>query len=203
LTPATTHTCLRVLCQKKQLMLRYFFGFALLTLTWSCTPNAPATSAQGKEPYFFDIAGFFNAEIKTLNGGKIKAQKTVKYNAKADHLQNLSLDYEKELAVFVHSDINKLSWREKYAADTLREAGEIRSITYKALDEQLKTQKIAISFADQQVDRIAIRNHLKSIIASTWQELEYRPLKGYQVHGKQTMRLNGVSEMGIEVEFVQ
>ena len=76
LTPSTTQTCLMVLCQKKKLMLRYFFGLAILTLTWSCTPTAPVTSAQGKEPYFFDIAGFFNAEIKTLNQSKVKAQKT-------------------------------------------------------------------------------------------------------------------------------
>lgn len=185
-------------------MQKYLLGFITLLALWSCTPNSTteSTSAE-RDIYFFDIAGFFNAQIKQLNTDQLKANKTVKYNAKRDVLQNQSLDYEKELTVFVHSDINKLSWREKYQADTLRTAGEIQSITYKALDDQLKTQKIAITFANNQIERIAIQNHLKSIMASTWQELEYRPRKGYQVHGKQTMRLSGVDEMSIEVEFVQ
>ena len=116
-------------------------------------------------------------------------------------MPNQKLDYEKELAVFVHSDINKLSWRGKYSADTLREGTEIRSITYKALDEQLKTQKIAISFDQNQVAQIAIKNHLKSIMANTWQSLEYVPGKGYWVQGKQQMRLAGEDTMGIAVEF--
>jgi hypothetical protein len=168
----------------------------------SCNAN-DSTNAPTKQedPYFFDLAGFFNAEIKQLNSAQIKAHKTVKYNEKEDVLRSQKLDYEKELAVFVHSDINKLSWREKYSADTLREGTEIRSITYKALDEQLKTQKIAIAFDQNQVAQIAIKNHLKSIMANTWQELEYVPGKGYQVHGKQQMRLAGEDTMGIEVEF--
>lgn len=183
-------------------MPKYILIFFALSLIWSCN-NTDVTKkpATKEDPYFFDLAGFFNAEIKQLNSAQTKANKTVKYNEKEDVLSNQKLDYEKELAVFVHSDINKLSWREKYSADTLREGTEIRSITYKALDDQLKTRKIAIAFDQNQVAQIAIKNHLKSIMASTWQELEYVPRKGYQVHGKQQMRLAGEDTMGIEVEF--
>jgi hypothetical protein len=182
-------------------MPKYILLFFALALIWSC--NSPdATKKPTKEdPYFFDLTGFFNAEIKHLNSAQTKANKTVRYNEKEDVLSNQKLDYQKELAVFVHSDINKLSWREKYSADTLKEGNEIRSITYKALDEQLKTRKIAISFDQNEVAQIAIENRLKSIMASTWQTLEYVPGKRYQVHGKQKMRLAGVDRMGIEVEF--
>jgi major membrane immunogen (membrane-anchored lipoprotein) len=183
-------------------MPKYILGVLVLALLVSCnasdSTNAPTIQ---EDPYFFDLAGFFNTEIKQLNSAQIQAHKTVKYNEKEDVLRSQKLDYEKELAVFVHSDINKLSWREKYSADTLKEGNEIRSITYKALDDQLKTQKIAISFDQNQVAQIAIKNHLKSIMANTWQELEYVPGKGYQVHGKQQMRLAGEDTMGIEVEF--
>ena len=183
-------------------MPKYILIIFTLSLIWSCN-NTDATKKPGtkENPYFFDLAGFFNAEIKHLKSAQTKANKTVKYNEKEDVLSNQKLDYEKELAVFVHSDINKLSWREKYSADTLKEGDEIRSITYTALDDQLKTRKIVISFDQNQVAQIAIENRLKSIMASTWQELEYSPGKGYQVHGKQKMRLAGVDMMGIEVEF--
>ncbi|MDX2069506.1 MAG: hypothetical protein SFV55_13850 [Haliscomenobacter sp.] len=183
-------------------MPKYILFFFALALIWSCN-NAEATKKPDskEDPYFFDLAGFFNTEIKQLNNAQTKAHKTVKYNEKEDVLSTQKLDYEKELAVFVHSDINKLSWREKYSADTLKEGNEIRSITYKALDDQLKTRKITISFDQNEVAQIAIENRLKSIMASTWQELEYLPGKGYQVHGKQKMRLAGVDMMGIEVEF--
>ena len=191
-----------VYVKKNRLMPKYILGVLVLALLVSCNArdSTNATTEQ-EDPYFFDLAGFFNAEIKQLNSAQIKAHKTVKYNEKADVLPNQKLDYEKELAVFVHSDINKLSWREKYSADTLRKGTEIRLITYKALDEQLKTQKIAISFDQNQVAQIAIKNHLKSIMANTWQELQYVPGKGYQVHGKQQMRMAGEDTMGIEVEF--
>lgn len=183
-------------------MPKYILGVLVLALLVGCNAS-DSTNAPIKQenPYFFDLAGFFNAEIKQLNSAQIKAHKTVKYNEKADVLPNQKLDYEKELAVFVHSDINKLSWREKYSADTIREGTEIRSITYKALDDQLKTQKIAIAFDQNQVAQIAIKNHLKSIMASTWQELQYVPGKGYWVQGKQQMRLAGEDTMGIAVEF--
>lgn len=184
-------------------MPKSILGILILALLHSCNPNPTANpSAKTKDLYFFDLAGFFNQEIQQLNEAQVKASKTVQYNEKEDVLQNQKLDYEKELAVFVHSDINKLSWREKYQADTLREGNEIRSITYKALDDQLKTRKIAIAFAQNKVTQIAIQNRLKSIMAYTWQVLEYVPGKGYQVHGTQHMRLAGKDKMGIEVEFV-
>lgn len=183
-------------------MLKYILG--ILILLYSCNSNHTSNSSpKPKELYFFDLAGFFNQEIQHLNEAQVKASKKVQYNEKEDVLQNQKLDYEKELAVFVHSDINKLSWREKYQVDTLKEGTEIRSITYKALDDQLKTRKIAIAFSQNQVAQIAIQNHLKSIMANTWQNLEYVPGKGYQVHGTQQMRLAGKDKMGIEVEFVR
>lgn len=183
-------------------MPKYILIVFSLALMWSCN-NTEATKKPGskEDPYFFDLAGFFNAEIKQLNSAQTKANKTVKYNEKEDVVSDQKLDYEKELAVFVHSDINKLSWREKYKGDTIKEGNEIRSITYKALDDQLKTRSIAISFEQNQVTQIAIQNRLKSIMASTWQKLEYVPGKGYEVHGKQQMRLAGEDTMGIEVEF--
>lgn len=193
-----------VFTTKKQLMSKYILGILALTLLYSCDFNSSSSGSEKAEDlYFFDLAGFFNQEIQQLNHKGVKAKKEVQYNDKQDVLQNQKLDYEKELAVFVHSDINKLSWREKYQADTLKEGNEIRLITYKALDEQLKTRKIAITFDQNQVSQIAIQNRLKSIMASTWQNLEYVPGKGYQVHGTQQMRLAGKDKMGIEVEFVR
>lgn len=185
-------------------MPKYILGILVLTLLYSCNLNTSSSnSTQAEDLYFFDLAGFFKQEIQRLNHKGVKAKKEVQYNDKQDVLQNQKLDYEKELAVFVHSDINKLSWREKYHADTLKEGNEIRSITYKALDEQLKTRKIAITFDQNQVSQIAIQNRLTSMMASTWQNLEYVPEKGYQVHGTQQMRLAGKDKMGIEVEFVR
>jgi hypothetical protein len=184
-------------------MLKYIMGFFILSF-WACTPDASKqANAVAGDHYFFDLKGFFNTEIKKLNADKVKADKTVRYNTQKEVQQNQDLDYAKELAVFVHSDINKPAWREKYQADTLREAGAIRSIRYQALDEQLKTQKVTIQFSEEKVQSIQILNHLKSIIANNWQELKYIPGEGYQVSGKQNMRLAGQDEMGVAVRFVR
>lgn len=94
-------------------MPKYILGILALVLFHSCNLNTSSSSStQAEDLYFFDLAGFFKQEIQQLNDKGVKAQKEVKYNDKQDVLQNQKLDYEKELAVFVHSDINKLSWRE-------------------------------------------------------------------------------------------
>lgn len=184
-------------------MPKYLLGILILSLLSNCNFNHSSTSdTTAKDLYFFDLAGFFDQEIQHLKGEKIKAHKKVQYNDKEDVLQPQQLDYEKELAVFVHSDINKLSWREKYQADTVRNGNNIRSIHYRALDDQLKTRNITIDFKESEVAQITIRNRLKSIMANNWQELEYVPGKGYQVQGTQQMRWAGKDKMGIQVEFI-
>lgn len=163
-------------------------------------PSAPKNTK--RQIYFFDLAGFFNQEAIRLTKSKVKGEKELSFNAKKGHLPSAKLDFEKELAVFVNSDINKLSWRDKYQADTLYDNEHLlQKIQYKALDEQLKTRTVIIEYAQGKVVKIEIRNRLKSIIAQSEEKLTYEPVKGYSINGLQQMILAGKNTMEVDVRF--
>jgi hypothetical protein len=148
------------------------------------------------------LAGFFNKEAARLTKSKIKTEKRLTFNDKKDQLPNAKLDFEKELAVFINSDINKLSWRDKYQADSLYDDQKVLTkIQYKALEKQLKTQQVSIEFAGSKVSKIRIHNRLKSIIAQSEEELLYEPAVGYAINGTEVMRLAGKNTMGVAVKF--
>lgn len=152
--------------------------------------------------YFFDLAGFFDQEAIRLTKARVKAEKELSFNAKKGHLPSAKLDFEKELAVFANSDINKLSWRDKYQADTLYDEEHLlQKIQYKALDKQLKTRQVIIQYTQGKVVKIEIQNRLKSIIAQSEEKLSYEPAKGYSINGLQQMILAGKNTMTVDVRF--
>jgi hypothetical protein len=182
------------------------FGAAVLFIflaTQACqllNPSAPKNTK--RQVYFFDLAGFFDQEAIRLTKGNVKAEKELSFNDKKGHLPSAKLDFVKELAVFVNSDINKLSWRDKYQADTLYGEGHLlQKIQYKALDEQLKTRQVMIEYTQGKVVKIEIQNRLKSIIAQSEEKLSYEPTKGYSINGLQQMILAGKNTMEVEVRF--
>jgi hypothetical protein len=186
--------------------MRFFTApLALLLLGLSlsaCQSSASASDEQQEEAFFFNLKKFFEAEISRLENGKIEGVKKVQFNQEKDETKAQHLNYAKELEVFVNSDINKLSWRDKYSGDTSSVNGQIQKIVYKALDEHLKTREVVIQFEDANVSDIRIKNRLKSIIADARQNLRYRPQVGYEIKGQQNMSAAGDATVGVEVVFV-
>jgi hypothetical protein len=183
--------------------MRAFLLFVgVLMLLMACQKPEGNADPQAEAAYFFSLKKYFASEIKRLEASKTLARKVVLFNDKRDETANETLNYAKELEVFLHSDINKLSWRDKYRGDTVLQQGAIQRITYTALDEQLKTRKVSIYFAHNYVAQVEIHNRLKSIIAETWQDLRYQAAKGYRISGQQNMRAAGNAKVGVEVSFV-
>jgi hypothetical protein len=178
---------------------------ALLCLGLSlpaCQSGASTTDNKQEDAFFFNLKNFFEAEIARLDQGKIAGIKKVQFNQEKDETKSQILNYAKELEVFVNSDINKLSWRDKYSGDTSLVNGQIQKIVYKALDEHLKTREVVILFEGAKVSDIRIKNRLKSIIADARQNLRYRPQEGYEIRGTQNMSAAGDASVGVEVVFV-
>ncbi len=185
------------------------FSFAPLALIFlglslsACQSGASTNASEQEDAFFFNLKKFFEAEIYRLGNTKVVGVKKVQFNQEKDETNPQVFNYAKELEVFVNSDINKLSWRDKYSGDTSLVAGKIQKIVYKALDEHLKTREVIIQFNEGQVSDIRIENRLKSIIADAQQNLRYQPTRGYEIKGQQNMSAAGDASVGVEVTFVK
>lgn len=175
---------------------------ALSGLLLAGCQGKPDKGARGADAFFFDLSGYLKQEIARLEQDQPSGTKRVQFDEQTDASAFQRLNYSEELAPFLDADINKVSWRDKYRADTtLQQDGQIQSIRYTALEKNLKTRELTVRYAEGQLSDIEIRYLLKSIIAESEQHMRYRPGKGFSIEGKQGMRLASTHAMRVEVVF--
>ncbi len=182
--------------------LRYSF-YLLSFLLFNACVEIPTTGAK-QEIVFFDLKEYFKKEIGKLSSLK-KVKKTVSINGVKEELTIDSVNFEEELSVFINSDINRVAWFDKYQVDsTLNSNGILESITYTALDNNLKTQSIVIKFNDNTVvSQLSIKNNRSSIVSNASQDLEYLPGKSYTIQSRQNTSLSNERILKVEVALTQ
>lgn len=172
--------------------------FALILI--GCSPAPPAESLNAAP--FFDLKGFVEQEIEQLQKQQPQARKEVAVNGQQESLPFDSLNYEKELQVFIRSDINRPAWTDKYRADTLLERGQVRALSYEALVEGLKTRLLSIQFTEEgDVKEIKIQNRTQSPVADVRQDLTYTPGSGYRLLTAQSTALSEEKEVEVSVRW--
>lgn len=171
--------------------------FGLLVLLLRCTPaSTPATSLTP----FFDLSGYFTAEIKRLARlGPVTKSTTI--NGRTEVQTVSGLDYATELAPFLSADINRPAWLDQYRTDSLHRDGQLQKLTYTALDDDLFTRRVVISFDGDAVDSIHIIKLSELMIADTRRELRYVPATGYSIRGAQKVLLASDNSIAIDVTF--
>ena len=177
-----------------------FYRLALVTLLGLTACIDVPTNVAKHDLAFFDLKNYFNDEIKNLSQIK-QAKKSVSINGVEEELIKDSLNFEEELSVFLSSDINRIAWIDKYKVDSLKINGQLQSITYSALDEKLKTQSLIISYKNEGVDNISIKNNRSSLVSNSIQELEYRVGKGYSILSRQNTTMTNERLLKVKVQF--
>ena len=131
----------------------------------------------------------------------IKIEKTVTIGGKAETKIIEKADFEKELALFLASDINKPAWRDKYRIE--KTAG--RSLeSFLAKDDDLKTKRLDIyRFPPNGVTQILIVNSDKSSVTESQQNLDYDIGKGYSIETFQQFFGSDSSKIRIDVLFLK
>ena len=173
----------------------------IITLIFAgCGDKTDASKAVDKTP-FFDVKGFFSSEIKRLTEGGIKIEKTVTIGGKSETKTIEKADFEKELALFLASDINKPAWRDKYRIE--KTAG--RSLeSFLAKDDDLKTKRLDIyRFPPNGVTQIKILNSDKSSVTESQQSLNYDIGTGYSIETFQQFLGSDSSKIKIDVKFLK
>jgi hypothetical protein len=156
-----------------------------------------------KEPSFFDLKGYFKAQLEILSDNE-KVKKSTSIDGKSIEKILDSIDFNEELKAFEDSDINKIAWVDKYQVDSLYdEKGMLDKVNYQATDEKLRTQQLLISFNQNKVDTVDIFNNSTSSIASLKQHLRYIPSYGYSIKSTQKTTLFEEHVLAVDVQFLK
>lgn len=170
----------------------------IMILFFACQKTKNTTSFEGVQ--FFDLKNYFEQEQQRLaNTQKIKKRVTID-----EKIEEKVVDYfntEEEFVIFIDSDINKVSWYDKYEVDSLFEDNNLTQIDYKAKDDQLKTSNLSIHFQNNQVDSISILRKTTSMAATLKQQLNYMPSKGYSIVSSQSTSLADSNVLRLDVFF--
>lgn len=178
----------------------FLFGLILSTIT-ACSSTG-GSSTKNEEKFFFDLSAYFETEIQRLESSGMRVSKQLRLNDQRESMDPDSLNFARELMLFVQSDINKTSWQDKYQADTTYSTEkDIQKIVYLAKTKDLRTQKVEIDWKAGQPSKISIDNVIQSPVLESEQLLVYEPATGYSIRQTQKMRMMKPNVLEVEVDF--
>ncbi len=170
----------------------------LCTLLIFCACGPPEQILRGTAP-FFDLKSYFSDEIKRL-GHAVKGKKSIRINGTLEEKDFDVIDIENDLSAFIASDINKPTWYDQYAIDSVfNNAGELTKIQYTARKDILKTQKIEVQFKAAAVSGIIIENANNNLLENSQQYLSYFPDEGYEIKINQKIILSPAKEIVVKM----
>lgn len=167
-----------------------------LTGSFSCSSSNTQQAADTTNAYF-SLEAFFTSEIDRLTALAPTLNKTVSRNGVSEKKEVQIENWENELALFIDSDINKPAWQKSYRIDSTE-----RSVVYKSIDPELRTQKITIDKNENGlIKHIAISNHTSNMLYQTAEQLDYYPDSLYRINKQQQVRFIGNSRYTINASF--
>lgn len=176
-------------------------SFLLLCSVLACTNPTSATEIGASDKRFFDLSEYFNQQAELLADRSV-VEKSASINGNKETQTINAPNFREELQLFIDSDINRTSWLDKYAVDsTTNAAGGLTGLAYTALEDKLRTRRVAISFAQTEVTQIEIVNATDNVIAQTKQELSYAPQRGYAIKSFQDILFAAPRTMEVQVNF--
>jgi len=170
-----------------------FFGWMLCS-TGCASDSATSTSADTKAKAdtpkaFFDIDGYFDAEINALNSSTLKLKKDAKIDGKSESQTIEKPNWNTELKLFKDSDINKIAWVDKYSTEK-----KSNSIVYTTADSTLTTKRIQIDYKSAVTDNfedvvsILIINNTENVLYSSSEFLTYTPKSSISIIRNQQIK---------------
>lgn len=154
----------------------------------SCSRNEQV-SQNLQTSIYFDIKGFFEQEASRLGKDTTSIHKEIARNGGIKESKTISIkDWEKELSLFIESDINKPAWTSSY--EVINEGDDI---IYTSSDPELRTKKIIVNKNGENVESITIHNEVKNQLYTSQEELFYSPDSVYRIHKEQDVRVIGTN----------
>ncbi|HHS95158.1 MAG TPA: hypothetical protein ENJ45_01100 [Phaeodactylibacter sp.] len=148
---------------------------------------------------FFDLKGYFQKEYTRLKNASHITQKTISLNGKSETKELEGIDFSQELAAFASADINRIAWKDKYRIDSLKDnLGQLKALHYTAIDKNMKTRRLYVSFQKAKVDSIYIKKEVEGFAVHRNSDLIYLPDKGYRISIEQGVLGSEIQHIRIE-----
>jgi len=163
--------------------------FYLFSIT-SCADTSKEAEVQ--EFSYFDIKGYFEKEVAKLSVENPLVYKEVYKNRQKEAKEVAINDWQKELSLFIESDINKPSWKNSYSFERSDD-----TVIYRALEDELRTRKIEIIKIGEKVLSIYIENSASNELYKSNEQLFYFPDSLYRIIKKQQVRILGENQYEI------
>jgi hypothetical protein len=168
---------------------------------WSCQPDTPSTTTSKT---FFSVPDFVADQTQFLQQQKTQLDKQLHINQQKEQQHIVQPNWEKELALFANTDINKAAWRDSYQKDSnFVVQDSLWHIDYTARDPHLRTQKISIQRHQQNLHSLSIHNQVNNLFYSLDECLAYQPNKGYQIVSVQNIVLLKADTLRLDAQFVK
>ncbi len=175
---------------------KFFCFFILVLLIASCQEETNNSDLKGQA--FFSVKNYFEQEINRIEQEKITVEKQITLDGKSETLQFSNIDFSKEFDVFINSDINKIAWLDKYQVDSTFIDEKLTNVSYTALDEDLRTKSLRISYQKGELTSLQIKNSANSSLATSEQLLNYTPQTGYRIENRQDITISGEQHLLVE-----
>ncbi|MFT4760251.1 MAG: hypothetical protein ACI9XO_003027 [Paraglaciecola sp.] len=173
--------------------------FALMLIFQSCQLTTSKPLKEMEKP-FFDLKSYFEQE-KTRLAALSNFTKTTMVDGKEETKKIEKLNFDNELRIFTEADINKPAWFDKYAIDSVLQAGNLTKISYTATDKKRDIQNIVIDFSKQKVIKINIKKSAETALADTQFQLIYEPKIGYSIENTQQLTVGEDKKFLVTVQF--
>ena len=166
----------------------------LIIFFCSCTQQEQKKYQNGN---YFDIKNYFEQEANRLTPLHLMVNKTVSIDGKSEERKIKISDFNKELNIFISSDINKASWRGEFKVNK-RE----NETTYTTENIKIPVKNVRIQFDNNAVKSIRIVVKTDNILYHSTDTLNYIPDSLYQIKKTQKIKLLKKKEYNIVGRFI-
>lgn len=159
------------------------FLFFVTTLT-SCIKKENKSLSEAK---FFDLKGFMEQEISTLQKNKASLHSITRLGEEVSDSTSQVVEWEKQLGIFKSFDINKNAYLTQYSADSIwNKDKSIYHLVYESTNPKLNVSSLQIMVNAQDHSPILIKIASSKDAFFFKEDLlySYQPGKGYGIIGK-------------------
>jgi len=177
-------------------MNKFIFCFFICLLTSSCSNEFDGTNTE-TDKKFFDLKGYMQSEIERLSDFSI--QKEIKIDGESEQIKISDVAWEKELAIFFESDINKVAWETEFEVSQKNDV-----TTYTTENENIPVKKIQfLTDYDGNLNKLFITREKENLLYKSTEKISYRPTYGFQIITDRKIILSDPQKIEINASFVR
>jgi hypothetical protein len=160
----------------------------------------PACSAPTKKSvqpiHYFDVPGFFERQVQWLEKEKPGLEKRVETNGKSANVREDSINWDKELAVFLSINLNKAAFIGKISVDSVVQGNRL-TVSYTTNDKKMDLKSVRVQFTNDSVNWIEARKSEQNALFTNSLFVRFRCDSGYTISGVE--RITGVAKSSYNV----